>query len=326
MPTDPSNGFQSVLSAFMEKFLQEKHACGYAYYEATRILRCLDNFLVQEGLTTQELPGSIARKWLAKKAHESAGTQRQRITVTRHFSRFLLRLGYSAYVPDSTLAARNRSRFVPRMLTDKELRKFFQAVDAIEPTARSPLRHLIMPEVFRLLYGCGFRVREVLKLRVRDVDLNQGIITVRQGKFRKDRLVPPALPLVNRLRKYAAHFENRPPDAIFFPGPSGGPFSLRTVYTLFRKLLLQCGIPHGGRGKGPRIHDARHLFAVRALRRWYQDGENLDAKLPLLATYLGHVNLSGTQHYLHLTAELFPEITARADAAFGDVIPRRVER
>jgi integrase/recombinase XerD len=257
MPTDPSNGFQSVLSAFMEKFLQEKHACGYAYHEATRILRRLDNFLVQQGLTTQELPGSIARKWLAKKAHESAGTQRQRITVTRHFSRFLLRLGYSAYVPDSTLAARNRSSFVPRMLTDKELRKFFQAVDALEPTARSPLRHLIMPEVFRLLYGCGFRVREVLKLRVRDVDLNQGIITVRQGKFRKDRLVPPALPLVNRLRKYAAHFENHPPDAIFFPGPSGGPFSLRTVYTLFRKLLLQCGIPHGGRGKGPRIHDAR---------------------------------------------------------------------
>jgi integrase/recombinase XerD len=325
MRADPSNGFQSVLSAFMEKFLQEKHACGYAYHEATRILRRLDNFLVQEGLTTQELPGSIARKWLAKKAHESAGTQRQRIAVTRHFSRFLLRLGYSAYVPDSTLAARNRSSFTPRMLTDKELRKFFQAVGALEPTARSPLRHLIMPEVFRLLYGCGFRVSEVLKLRVRDVDLNKGIITVRQGKFRKDRLVPPALPLVNRLQKYAAHFENRPLDAIFFPGPSGGPFSLRTVYTLFRKLLLQCGIPHGGRGKGPRIHDARHLFAVRALRRWYQDGENLDAKLPLLATYLGHVSLSGTQHYLHLTAELFPEITARSDAAFGDVIPRGIE-
>jgi integrase len=165
----------------------------------------------------------------------------------------------------------------------------------------------------------------VLKLRFRDVDLNQGVITVHQGKLRKDRLVPPALSLVNRSRKYAAHFENRPPDATFFPGPSGGPFSLGTVYTLFRKLLLQCGIPHAGRSKGPRIHDARHLFAVRVLRRWYQDGADLDAKLPLLATYLGHVNLSGTQRYLHLTAELFPEITARADAAFGDVIPGRVE-
>jgi integrase/recombinase XerD len=325
MSTDPSNGFQSVLSVFMKKFLQEKHVCGYDYHEPTRILRRLDNFLVQEGLTTYELPGSIARKWLAKKAHESAGTQHQRIIVVRHFSRFLLRLGYSAYVPDSTLAARNPSTFVPRMLTDEELRKFFQAVDALEPTARSPLRHFIMPEVFRLLYGCGFRVREVLKLRVRDVDLNQGIITVRQGKFRKDRLVPPALPLVNRLRKYAAHFENRPPDATFFPGPSGQSFSLRTVYTLFRQLLQQCGIPHAGRGKGPRIHDFRHVFAVHALRRWYRDGEDLDAKLPLLATYLGHQNLFGTQRYLHLTADLFPEITARADAAFGDVIPRRIE-
>ena len=325
MPADPSKGFQSVLSACMEKFLQEKHACGYAYREQIRILRHLDNFLVQEGLATYELPSSIAPKWLAKKAHESAGTHRKRITVTRQFSRFLLRLGYSAYVPDSTLAARTPSTFVPRMLTDEELRKFFQAVDALEPTGHSPLRHLIMPEVFRLLYGCGFRVSEVLKLRVRDVDLNQGIITVRQGKFRKDRLVPPTVALVNRLRKYAAHFEKRPPDAIFFPGPNEGPFSLPTVYGLFRQLLLQSGISHGGRGKGPRIHDARHLFAVRVLRRWYQERADLNAKLPLLATYLGHQNLSGTQRYLHLTAELFPEITARADAAFGDVIPRRSE-
>ena len=324
MSADPSR-FQSVLSALMEKFLQEKHACGYAYHEATRILRHLDSFLLQEGLATDELPGSLARKWLAKKAHESARTHQQRITVFRQFSRFLVRLGYSAYVPDSTVAARNRSTFVPRMLSDEELRKFLQALDALEPTARSPLRHLVMPEVFRLLYGCGFRVREVLKLRVRDVDLSQGIITVHLGKGRKDRLVPPALPLVNRLQKYAAPLENRPPDAIFFPGPSGGPFSLRSVYTLFRRLLLQCGIPHAGRGKGPRIHDYRHLFAVHALRRWYRDGEDLDAKLPLLATYLGHQHLSGTQRYLHLTAELFPEITARADAAFGDVIPQRRE-
>src|SRR6267142_4491714 len=325
MPADSPYGFRSVLSACMEKFLQEQHACAYAYRESLRILRHLDNFLVQAGLATCELPSSIARKWLAKKAHESAQTQRHRIILVRQFSRFLLRLRYSAYVPDSTFATRSSATFVPRMLTDGELRNFFGAVDALKPTARSSLRHLIMPEVFRLLFGCGFRVGEVLKLRLRDVDLNQGIIMVCQGKFRKDRLVPPALPLVNRLRKYAAHFEKRPPDAIFFPRPNGGPFSVRTVYTLFRQLLSQCRISHGGRGKGPRIHDARHQFAVQALRRWYQDGEDLDAKLPLLATCLGHVNLSGTQHYLHLTAELFPEITARADAAFGDVIPRRIE-
>ncbi len=326
MPSDASNAeFQSVLAPLMDRFLQEKRACGYAYHEPFRILHRLDDFLVQQGLETLELPRGLARNWLAKKPHESASTQQQRITVFRQFSKFLLTAGCPAYVPDATVAGR-KSIFVPRMLAEEELRKFFRAVDTLEPTARSPLRHLIMPEVFRLLYGCGFRVREVLNLRIRDVDLNQGIIAVRQGKFRKDRLVPPALSLVNRLRKYAGYFDSRPPDAVFFPGPNGRPFALRTVYTLFREMLLQCGIPHAGRGKGPRIHDYRHLFAVHTLRRWYRDGENLEAKLPLLATYLGHQHLSGTQHYLHLTAEIFPEITARVEAAFGEVIPRRTHR
>jgi len=327
MPNDASDTeFQSVLAPLMDQFVQEKHACGYAYREPTRILHRLDDFLVQESLTTLELPRPLARKWLAKRTHESAGTQQQRITLVRHFSRFLLRVGYPAYVPESTLAARNPAVFVPRMLSDEELRKFFHAVDGMEPTARSPLRHLVMPEIFRLLYGCGFRVGEVLKLRVRDVDLDRGIITVRQAKFRKDRLVPPALSLVNRLRRYVDHFGDRPSDATFFPGPSGGPFALRTVYTAFRELLMQCGIAHAGRGKGPRIHDFRHLFAVHTLRRWYRNGDDLDAKLPLLATYLGHQNLSGTQRYLHLTAELFPEIATRLEMAFGEVIPRRIER
>jgi integrase len=326
MPNDPSNApFQNILAPFMDRFLQEKHACGYRYHEPTRILRHLDHFLVQEGLTSCDLPRSIAQKWLAKRTHESPRTHQQRIMVVRQFSRFLCRLGYSAYVPDATLAPREQSSFTPRILTPEEVRKLFQAVDALEPTARSPLRHLIMPEVFRLLYGCGFRLGEVLKLRVRHVDLNQGIVTVHQGKFRKDRLVPLALSLVNRLRKYAARFENRPLDQIFFPAPDEGPFCLRTVYGLFRKLLLQCGIPHAGRGTGPRIHDLRHTFAVHTLLRWYRNGEDLDAKLPLLSTYLGHQNLLGTQRYLHLTAEFFPEITARVDAVFGEVIPRRIE-
>src|SRR5258708_35427220 len=144
MTADSSNRFQSVLSACMEKFLQEKHACGYAYHEATRILRRLDDFLVQEGLTIQELPGSVARKWLAKKAHESAGTHQQRITVTRQFSRFLLRLGHSACVPAFTLSTRNRSNFVPRMLTDGGPRNFFRGGDALAATAPSPFRRPII--------------------------------------------------------------------------------------------------------------------------------------------------------------------------------------
>src|SRR5947208_2431810 len=109
-------GFQSVLAALMETFLQEKHACGYAYQEPTRILRRLDEFLVQEGVVRPEFPRCVAQQWLAKKPHESARTQQQRITLVRHFARFLVRLGYPAYVPDATVAARHPSHFVPRML------------------------------------------------------------------------------------------------------------------------------------------------------------------------------------------------------------------
>src|SRR5215469_12706651 len=99
----------------MDQFLQEKHACGYTYQESARILHRLDDFLVQEGLARLELPRSIARNWLAKKPHESPTTQQHRIILVRHFSRFLLRIGYPAYVPDSTLATRIRSSFVPRL-------------------------------------------------------------------------------------------------------------------------------------------------------------------------------------------------------------------
>ena len=180
-----------------------------------------------------------------------------------------------------------------------------------------------MPEVFRLLYGCGFRVSEVLKLRVADADLNRGVLTVRDGKFGKDRHVPPALPLVRRLQAYESALGPRPADAFFFPSNSGGPYRRAAVYALFRRLLFRSGIPHGGRGKGPRVHDLRHAYAVHTMLRWYREGADLDSKLPVLATYLGHESLKGTQRYLHMTAELHPEVVRRVNANFGDVIPRR---
>jgi integrase len=319
-----STAFQSILTPWLKQFVEEKRACGYRYDEPTRILGHFDHFLAAEELNRTELPRALTQQWLSKRAHESSRTHQQRITVVRQFAKFLCRLGYPAYVPDSTLTTRDRANFAPCILTTDEIRQLLQAVDQLVPTARSPLRHLTMPEIFRLLYGCGFRLGEVLKLRVREVDLDHGILTVRQGKFRKDRLVPPAPSLVDRLRKYAARFDHRPPEAFFFPAPTGGPYRLRTVYGLFRQLLLACGIPHAGRGQGPRVHDLRHAFAVHTLMRWYREGADLDANLPLLATYLGHQNLSGTQRYLHLTAELFPEIITRVNSAFGDVIPRRV--
>jgi integrase/recombinase XerD len=95
------------------------------------------------------------------------------------------------------------------------------------------------------------------------------------------------------------------------------------VYRNYRDLLHRCHIGHGGRGEGPRLHDLRHTFAVHTLLRWYREGADLQARMPVLATYLGHASIDGTQDYLQMTAELYPEIVSRSDAAFSDVIPRR---
>jgi integrase/recombinase XerD len=280
--------------------------------------------LCDEALAQCALPRSISRKWLAKQRHESSSTHQHRIGIVRQFATYMCRLGYPADVPEPLLAAKRASSFSPRILTPAEVQQLLHALDQLTPTARAPLRHLIMPEVLRLLYGCGLRLGEVLHLRVADVDLERGVLTVREAKFGKDRLVPPALALVQRLQKYAAGMEDRSSDAYFFPSPSGGAWSLSAVYWLYRELLLRCGIAHPGRGKGPRVHDLRHAYATHALLRWCREGADLDAKLPVLATYMGHQSLAGTQRYLHLIAELFPEITLRANAAFGDVIPRRI--
>jgi integrase/recombinase XerD len=259
--------FHSPVAALMEQFVQHKQACGYKYGEAVRILARFDRSLCDGGLSQCELPHALSWQWLAKQGHESASTHRGRIRVVRQFALYIRRLGYPADVPDRSLTSKCSTGFSPRILTPGEVRQLLHAVDQLTATARAPLRHLIMPEVFRLLYGCGFRLNEVLRLRVADVDLDRGIVTVREAKFGKDRLVPPASALVERLRRYADGMGLHSPDAYFFPSPSGGPWSLTAVYSLYRELLLRCGIAHPGRGKGPRVHDLRHYVPFLTMSR-----------------------------------------------------------
>jgi integrase len=203
------------------------------------------------------------------------------------------------------------------------MRRLLAAADAIPANPRSPLRHRLIPEIIRLLYGCGLRVSEATHLRFKDVNLGSGVLTIEQGKFRKDRLVPITASLTARLEQYVSLLSDRSGEACFFPSPRSGPYHRHTIYHAFRQLLWECQIPHGGRGHGPRLHDLRHTFAVHRLVEWYRDGADLNAKLPVLATYLGHQSVAETQVYLQLTAELFPHVTKRAEESFGQIIPRR---
>lgn len=109
-------------------------------------------------------------------------------------------------------------------------------------------------------------------------------------------------------------------DDIFLSSPRKNVYDQAAIYREFRKLLWKARISHGGRGNGPRIHDFRHTFAVHCLKKWVLNGVDVAASLTILSAYLGHVNLKGTQHYLRLTADLFPEITAKIEEKFGHCI------
>jgi len=313
----------SPLAPLMAQFVQEKRACGYRYDECAGSLRRFDAYLCRQGLQQVELPRALVSPWLAKQPHEAGKTQHVRINMVRQFALYMQRLGLPVDVPDQGTGAKQSKSFLARVLTHDEVRRLLDAADRIEPMASTHLRHLVLPELLRVLYGCGLRLEEALSLRIRDVDLLQGVLHINDTKFRKDRLVPPARALVVRLQNYAASLGSRPEDDYFFPSPRGGQLDNGTVYRNYRELLQRSHIGHGGRGEGPRLHDLRHTFAVHTLLRWYREGADLQARLPVLATYLGHASIEGTQHYLQMTAELYPEIVSRSDAAFSDVIPRR---
>jgi integrase len=313
--------FRSALAPLLDKFLQDKRRRGFSYRREAFHLLQLDRFLVEAGLAEVELPQTLIEQWLSRTRHRKPSTHRKRVVVIRQLAAFLQLHGCPAYRPLLPWTPRKEVRSAARIFSREEMGALLNAADHLPYCPHSPVRHLVAPELFRVLYGCGLRVGEARRLTVADVDLDSGVLRIRQGKFRRDRLVPLAPGLQWRLERYAQALGACAPSEPFFPAPSGRPYGHQGIYRLFRELLTHAGIVHGGRGRGPRLHEIRHSFAVHRLEAWYRAGEDLNAKLPLLATYLGHQSMVGTQAYLQLTQTLFSTLTTGLDLAYGHLIP-----
>ena len=323
----PMPEFKSAVGPVIKGFVSEKTAIGYKFMEGARSLRCFDQFLLAKGLDRCALPEQLVREWTCQRNHESSTTHRSRFRLTRQLAIFMKNRGYDAYVPDLYLepCAPGQPGFAPHIFTHEELRRIFKSLDEMKPAYNSRLRHLVWPELFRLLYGCGLRVGEVIRLTVADTDLQEGVITIRQTKFRKDRLVPLAPGLHARLLRFYETMGRRSPESPLFHR-HGRAYTHRGVYLVFRAVLRRSGIPHRGRGQGPRVHDLRHTFAVHRLQEWYREGVDLTNRLPVLATYMGHRSFYCTQRYVHLTLELSAELSKRLEEKYGSIIPRRNDR
>lgn len=319
--SDYTPNFQSVLAKHFAGHLKEKRASGYRYGIEARYLEKIDHFLFQKGHDSNNLPKYLVELWIAKHGHENHKTHYNRVTVLRQFTKYISRQGLPAYAPPPDCARRGHDSFAPYIFSAAEIKRFLAEVDQILPSPKSPRRHIVMPELFRLLIFCGLRISEALSLCVKDVNLETGVLTIRNTKFGKDRLVPMTSSITDRLRVFAERLGVRNGEMPFFPSLKERKYYEGTIYHIFRDILIQIKVEHRGRGLGPRLHDFRHTFAVHRLLGWYREGADLNTKLLILATYLGHRGMSGTQRYLHLVPELLPEVTMLIERKVGHIIP-----
>lgn len=316
--------FKSPLAPYMQDMLEEKRAAGFKMDALAYVFQQMDRFFVSNGLDVASLPEGIVCLWIRRRPHETVYNLCRRTGFLRQLGNYLLDRGLPVYLPERPPS--KRSNYAPYIFTRSQIRDIFDAAEKIPPHALSPGRQIFLPVVFRILYGCGLRVGEALSLTLEDVDVENGVLTIREAKFRKERLVPVAESLRLRLKDYVETTRFQPGVPYLFASRHKRPYDRRAFYTAFRRILAKCGISHGGRGKGPRVHDLRHTFAVHRLEDWYRQGGNLAKQLPILSAYLGHTEISGTIDYLHITLSLLPDIATRMEGSTGSVIPREGAR
>jgi len=302
----------------LESFLATRRAVGGGNISTQKILRGIDSFLTGELKPGGAITREVWERWIKSMSGLSPGSQINRIGVFRQFCLYLSHFDPRTYVAHRSFVPR-RTRPVPYIYTLSDVRKIMAAASRIGP--RGSLRAAVVSTLVGLLYATGLRIGEALKLTIGDVDLKRNVLVIRETKFGKSRYVPLSSSAVRNLRAYLKQRSRSR-----FPASSSAPLFVNLkgtqpsqvwFTTIFLELARQVGV-RGPKGQpGPRIHDLRHTFAVNRLLAWYREGDNLYAKLPLLATYLGHSTVTGTEHYLHATAELLESAGRRFHSHFG---------
>jgi integrase/recombinase XerD len=317
--------FRSPLGPQLEQFLALKRAMGYRYREEARLVGDLDQFLTSRlAIADPVLTLDLARDYVARRGTESDSTRAHRLTIVREVGRFLRLEDARTAVPGPRFLGILRRTSVPRVLSREEGRRFLHACDRLPPDRRSPIRGVVLGTALRVLYLTGLRLGELRRLTHADVDLDTGVLRIHHTKFGKSRLVPVAPDLVTRLAHCQDVVRDRlgvcPSATPFFPHWTGRRYSASAVREALQQTLDIAGIPRVRGGRRLRLHDLRHSWAVLRLTLWCEQDADLGAKLPLLATYLGHVALASSQRYLQLTQDLVVEVTRRHHARFGHVI------
>jgi integrase/recombinase XerD len=302
----------SALRARAEEYLAMRRVLGFKLTTQGRHLMSFVRFC--EDRSADRVTADLAVEWATRTSRGSGNEvyQARRLDVVRIFARHLQALDPATEVPPDDVLARRYLRIQPYLYSLQEIAALMTAADALRPALRAATWRTLIG----LLAVTGMRQGEACRLLRDDTDLETGTLVIRDSKFGKSRLVFLHLTTVAALRSYERARDRAFPEpeaATFLVNSRGRPLDGHNLPHTFAPLAVTAGIRVPPGQRAPRLHDLRHVFTVVTLLDWYRDGGNVQARLPLLSTWLGHVDPKSTYWYLQAVPELLALAAGRLE-------------
>ena len=301
-----------TLKEAIQDYLVLRRGLGFKLKKHSRFLKEFASFLEQAGAS--QITTGLALQWATKPQHVQQVELAARLSVVRGFARYWSATDSMTEIPPEGLLPYRHSRPKPYLYSDEQIHQLLEAAKSM------PTTHSLQPWTYHCLLGLlavtGLRISEALNLRSTDVDWSEGILTIRDSKFGKSRLIPLQASSLKVLDDYSAHrdrlFKDRK-TPYFFCSRNDGRLDEGQVRRVFYKISRQIGIRGASASHGPRLHDFRHRFAVQTLLRWHSNGEDVRRRLPTLSTYLGHAHVTDTYWYVTGTPALMAAVGQRLE-------------
>lgn len=318
--------YRSVFAPYFSSFLDMKEQMGFGLAKFQDVFTELDRFFLATGATEPHITWEQINAWSETRVNDKARTLYDKHSIMRQFCRYLSHLGHECYI--HRLPRKNWPQFIPYIFSHQQMEHIFQATDKLTLPYRCMTSVLIaVPPLIRLLYSTGMRIGEALSLKNEDVDLLRKHILLKRTKNQMERLLPICPSLLGVLIQYSFYRDRIPvkgvshPTSSFFVSTVGKPVSKNSIHRWFCEILVRSGIPRRSDGQGPRIHDIRHTTAVHSLMQMVRDGMDIYCAMPILSVFLGHKSLAGTETYVRLTHEMYPDIVGMERPVTSSVFP-----
>jgi len=302
----------TTLRDAMEAYLRMRRDLGFKLVQTERWLQAFVAFMDVRQATV--ITTELALEWAMLPVHAQPACWAKRLMVVRLFARYQHGSDPLTEIPPMGLVPYHPRRAHPYLYTQGEITHLLDAAAALPPA--DGLRGRTYACLLGLLAVTGLRIGEALALTCADVDLPNGVLTIRGSKFGKSRLVPLHASTVQALSAYACRREENVVTAAstpLFVSDHGTPLCAATVRRTFRLLCHQVGLQATSKSDEPRLHHFRHRFATETLLQWSRGGEEIERQLPVLSTFLGHTCLADTYWYLSACPELMTQALARLE-------------